>query len=219
LGLSAVNKPASTRGRPKDEALRQRRQDEIVEVAVALFAERGYAGTDTQLVADRLGVGKGTIYRYFPSKEALFLAAVDLGMRSLREAVDAVAEVEPDPLRRIAAATHAYLAFFEQHPELVELLMQERAQFKDRKKSTYFVHRDQGICKLKLVLEELIAQGLVRNVSVERLADVFSQLLYGTMFTHYFTGREKPLAQQAEDLLDVFFHGILTAQGLQTYYG
>ena len=33
------------------------------------------------------------------------------------------------------AATRAYLAFFEQHPELVELLMQERAQFKDRKKA------------------------------------------------------------------------------------
>ncbi|MFO0896990.1 MAG: TetR/AcrR family transcriptional regulator [Pirellulales bacterium] len=209
----------SARGRPKDDELRQRRHDEILEVAVELFAARGYAGADTQLVADRLGVGKGTIYRYFPSKEALFLAAVDLGMRRLRESVDAVAEAEPDPLRRIAAATRAYLTFFEQHPELVELLMQERAQFKDRKKSTYFVHRDQGICKLKAVLAELIGQGLVREVSVDRLADVFSQLLYGTMFTHYFTGREKPLAQQTEDLLDVFFHGILTAQGLQTYYG
>ena len=31
----------------------------------------------TQALADRLGVGKGTIYRHFPSKRALFLAAAD----------------------------------------------------------------------------------------------------------------------------------------------
>ena len=60
------------------DGIKVRRQEEILEAAATLFAECGYSDADTQTLADRLGVGKGTIYRYFPSKQELFLAAVDL---------------------------------------------------------------------------------------------------------------------------------------------
>ena len=65
--------PAKRPGRPKDEGLAARRCKEILDVAARLFAARGYQNTDVQVVADELGVGKGTVYRYFPSKRELFL--------------------------------------------------------------------------------------------------------------------------------------------------
>ncbi len=43
----------------------------ILDAALALFAERGFHGTAVPLVADKAGVGAGTLYRYFESKEAL----------------------------------------------------------------------------------------------------------------------------------------------------
>ena len=43
----------------------------ILDAALDLFAERGFHGTAVPLVADRAGVGAGTVYRYFDSKEAL----------------------------------------------------------------------------------------------------------------------------------------------------
>lgn len=43
----------------------------ILKAALSLFAERGFYGTPVPLIAERAGVGAGTIYRYFPSKEAL----------------------------------------------------------------------------------------------------------------------------------------------------
>src|SRR5260370_29907464 len=87
--------------RPSDEALWASRQEEILEAAARLFAQHGYADTDTQLLADELGVGKGTLYRYFPSKEALFLAAVDRAMHRFRDYIDSrIADVE-DPLDQI----------------------------------------------------------------------------------------------------------------------
>ncbi len=45
--------------------------DTILEAALELFVERGFHGTAVPLVAERAGVGLGTIYRYFDSKEAL----------------------------------------------------------------------------------------------------------------------------------------------------
>jgi len=47
------------------------RRDAILAAALELFAERGFYGTAVPLVAERAKVGAGTIYRYFPSKEAL----------------------------------------------------------------------------------------------------------------------------------------------------
>ena len=43
----------------------------ILEAALSLFVERGFHGTAVPALADRAGVGAGTIYRYFKNKEGL----------------------------------------------------------------------------------------------------------------------------------------------------
>ena len=202
----ATKKP----GRPRDAGLRQRRCEEILDTAARNFAEHGYQDADMQELADTLGVGKGTLYRYFPSKEGLFLAAVDRGLRRLHEAVEASAAAARDPLERVALGIRAYLAFFRDHPELAELLIQERAVFKDRRQQTYFVHQSAGMGPWRDLWRKLIAEGRVRDVPVERIIDVISDLVYGTMFTNYFAGRHKSLDDQTRDILDVVFHGILS---------
>src|SRR6266446_10681580 len=93
-----------SRGRKTDPALAERRREEILDAAARLFAERGYADTDTQVLIDDLGVGKGTLYRYFPSKRELFLAAADRVMRQLRERIDGRIKDIADPLEQIAEA-------------------------------------------------------------------------------------------------------------------
>jgi AcrR family transcriptional regulator len=191
------------------EAVHQRRE-EILDAATALFAECGYSDCVTQALADRLQVGKGTIYRHFPSKRDLFLAAADRVMRRMREWIDAEIKGIQDPLERITRAVRAYLAFFADHPEYVELLAQERALFKDRKKPTYFEHREKNLARWQELYRTLIAQGRVRDLPVERITEVLSHACYGAMFTNYFTGQQKPADEQARDILDIFFFGVLT---------
>jgi AcrR family transcriptional regulator len=188
----------------------QRRQEEILEKAADLFAEHGYSDTDTQFLADELQIGKGTLYRYFPHKEELFLAAVDRVVRKLHEQVDRAIAQAHDPLEQVGQAVHAYLAFFAEHSRYVELLIQERALFKDRRQSAYFQQRDAYADRWRELYRGLIAAGRVRPIPVERIRMVITDLLYGTMFTNYFTGRRHDPAEQARDILDVFFRGILS---------
>jgi AcrR family transcriptional regulator len=199
-----------TRGRPKNEQLRTHRREQILDAATTLFARHGYRNTDVQYVADALEVGKGTVYRYFPSKEALFLGAVDQAMRRLTEHFQRHVHSLPDPLQRARRAVFEYLTFFQQHPEYVELLIQERAEFRDRQKPTYFVHRDAHVERWRELFRGLIAAGRVRDVPVDRICDVLSDLLYGTMFTNYFAARRRPVEAQAQDILDIVFHGVLS---------
>ena len=186
------------------------RREEILDAATELFAEHGYSDAVTQALAERLQVGKGTLYRYFPSKRDLFLAAADRVMRRMRERIDDVIAGVDDPLDRVVEAIRSFLAFFAEHPEFVELLIQERALFKDRTQPTYVQHRDKNVTRWREHYRTLIADGRIRNIPVERISDVIGDLLYGTIFTNYFTGRRKSTETQARDILDILFEGILS---------
>src|SRR6266568_2317289 len=104
-------------GRPKDEDLCTRRREQILDAASHLFA--------------------ANTYRNFDSKETLFLAAVDRGVARLHEHVSASEAGEIDALKRLTRVVYAYLAFFRANPHIVELLIQERVEFKDRKEPSY----------------------------------------------------------------------------------
>jgi AcrR family transcriptional regulator len=196
-------------GRPRDETLQARRQEEILAEATKVFAEHGYPNTDVQRIADRLNVGKGTVYRYFPSKRKLFLAAVDRGVRRLHERVESDVAGIADPLERIVQAIHSYLAFFDENKELVELFIQERAEFKDRKQPAYFAQHEATKGPWQDLFRDLVAAGRVRDIPIDR-ADVTGDLMYGTIFANHFARRRTSPREQAENILDIVFHGILT---------
>lgn len=62
---------------PRREARRLDRRDAILAVAADSFLQHGYAGTTMSAIAATLGGSKGTLWSYFPSKEALFAAVLD----------------------------------------------------------------------------------------------------------------------------------------------
>ena len=60
----------------KRERRKEARPGELLEAALDLFVEKGFASTRSEEVAARAGVSKGTLFLYFPSKEELFKAVV-----------------------------------------------------------------------------------------------------------------------------------------------
>ena len=164
-------------------------------------------------VATELGIAKGTLYLYFSSKEALFYACVDAGMRQMQSVVLAAADEANELIDRLSRGIRAYLQFFEEHPEHVELLIQERANFKSRSRPTYFEYREQNREKWRPVHEEMIASGRYRtDIPVERIMDAIGNLLYGTMFTNHFVGRAVSLNEQYQSLLEILMRGLLSEE-------
>ena len=60
----------------KRERRKEARPGELLDAALDLFVEKGFAATRSEEVAARAGVSKGTLFLYFPSKEELFKAVV-----------------------------------------------------------------------------------------------------------------------------------------------
>jgi AcrR family transcriptional regulator len=68
------------------------RRNAILDAAADVFARKGYAAARIIEVARAAGVGKGTIYEYFPSKEALFFAVFEAMMQTAGEEIAALAQ-------------------------------------------------------------------------------------------------------------------------------
>jgi AcrR family transcriptional regulator len=79
--------PSSHRSDAGTPGARQRRKEarpqELLDAALALFVEKGFAAARSEEVATRAGVSKGTLYLYFPSKEELFKAVVRQNLSTL----------------------------------------------------------------------------------------------------------------------------------------
>ncbi len=73
---TAESQAAAGSTEPSRRRRKEARPQELLEAALALFVEKGFAGTRSEEVAALAGVSKGTLYLYFPSKEDLFKAVI-----------------------------------------------------------------------------------------------------------------------------------------------
>lgn len=194
--------------------MESRRKAQILDVAARVFATYGFANTQVQTIANHLGVGNGTIYRYFPTKDQLFLAAVERGLKELEAEMDRILESPRDPLELLPEAIRGYFGFFRRRPEMAELFIQERAAFPQHHRPLYFAHHaSEHADKHTPFFRRLMETGRVRPIPLERLFAVVGDLLYGTIIANLLSGRPADPEAQARDVLDVILNGMLTDDG------
>lgn len=99
-------------GTPRRRVGRAERERQILDAAVAVFTERGYAGASMDAVAERVGVTKPVLYTHFGSKEGLLLACLTRARAELLEVTTtavATARGPEEMLRRGIRAFFDYL--------------------------------------------------------------------------------------------------------------
>ena len=87
---------------PGEPRFRRRKADrpaEIVEAALAVFAEKGFAAARLDEISRRAGVSKGALYLYFSTKEELFRAVVEQAIAPNVRGLRDVLEQHPGPFR------------------------------------------------------------------------------------------------------------------------
>lgn len=76
MALSRISADRGDDAHNKRERRKEARPGELLDAALDLFVEKGFAATRSEEVAARAGVSKGTLFLYFPSKEDLLKAVV-----------------------------------------------------------------------------------------------------------------------------------------------
>ena len=117
---------ATTGQRQLTEQGRERKR-QLVDAAMVLFAERGYAATRISDICERAGVAKGLFYWYFPTKLDLFSELVRSMRLRLRRAQAAAMDPGADPIQRVRQGTAASVRFMAEHANYFALVDVERA--------------------------------------------------------------------------------------------
>ncbi|TXS40487.1 TetR/AcrR family transcriptional regulator [Streptomyces sp. uw30] len=107
------------------QARGERRIAQLLEAAATVFSTTGYTAASTNAIAREAGVSPGTLYQFFPNKEAIAIELGDRLMHELREMYgEALAPVDPaTPLNEaVGAAVDRFIAFNCAHPVFFALM-------------------------------------------------------------------------------------------------
>ncbi len=134
----------------------------ILHSAMELFGEKGFEDVPIDEVAARAGVGKGSVYRQFGSKEQLYAASVIEGFVQLRAEIDqALSQADSFP-ERITAITHHTLSYFWTRRQFF-VLLRDPSKLPRAQEIRYRKERGQLSGLIGLVLREGAGAGLIRD--------------------------------------------------------
>ena len=202
----------------------QRRADdrpkELLEAALALFVERGYAATRLDDVAQRAGVAKATLYLYYANKLALFKAVV---RHSLVSGIDEFTKTHADEsISAREQLVDLLTAFVQQVADsplsgIPKLVISEAGNFPELAR---FYH-DEVIQRTRTVIIEVLARGAAsgefRQVDAEcAWRVVIAPLLLAIIWKHSFQVFEPEpldLRRHLASQVDLLFNGLAVERG------
>src|SRR3984957_16208709 len=121
-----TNSAEISNGRPfhvHDEQAAKRQR--ILDAALKLFAHEPYQAVTMDRVAEAAGVAKGTLYLYFPSKDALYLGILSDGLETVSKRYQATNDTRQDVGARLRRAIEITIQFYDERRDLLRLIATE----------------------------------------------------------------------------------------------
>ncbi|HVZ91018.1 MAG TPA: TetR/AcrR family transcriptional regulator [Rhizomicrobium sp.] len=177
---------AAAAARARWSRRKKARPSEILEAALKVFAEKGYAGARMDDIASRAGVTKGTIYLYFDSKETVFKTLVRESIGATLSSVTASADAFPGSARdllRLALGSMAELLTASDRVVLPKIIIAESGNFPELARFYRKEIIDKGLALMSGVIARGVASGEFRDLPVEHIVRLcIAPVLLGAMW-------------------------------------
>ncbi len=201
----------------KRERRKEARPGELLDAALDLFVEKGFAATRSEEVAARAGVSKGTLFLYFPSKEELFKAVVRENMvRHQTEGAEEIARFEGPTA---ALLQYLMLEWWRRYGAtkasgISKLVMSEASNFPDLARFFQEEVVTPGHAMIRSVLQRGIERGEFRPVDMDlTVHSVLAPFLFLVTWKHSMAPC-CPSSQQIDPETFIRHHTELLVRGL-----
>ena len=171
---SSTATPARVR---RNDALCAMRREEILEAAIKLFGRKGFDATRAEDIATSAKLAKGTVYLYFKSKEAIYVAAVTQAVKELQAEIAQRSSGATGFREKLAAAIRVRLEFWPTHEGIYRLLLTVGREARLRKQTNEVLRNAQA--SLLAIFEEGIQDGEIEAGDFTPLAWATLDLIRG----------------------------------------
>ncbi len=154
--------------RSRTEEAKEAKRQLLIHAAIEMFAQKGFHDTKMQDIADFAGVGKGTLYEYFETKEELFLAVYDSWIDEYETDMVRQSERLLDPVSKASALIDTTVEFYEKHADHAAILLEFWAHA-IRSQNPHFLNR---IREMKSRLAELGGKVAKELIKLKLFVDV-----------------------------------------------
>jgi len=194
------------------------KKDRILEAAFYLFIKNGFSNTKIIDIADAAGVGKGTVYEYFPSKEFLFAevfrSRIIEAYRSV-ESILAVPGTAAEKLESLARFESEILASFGDDLHILpDMMMHSKEAIKDSIHQEIMDLWNMRYKSIRTIMSQGVADGEFRSADPDMMALAFMgsmnlyQILKHKMMPPCCPGVAGASAWLLEDYLELMLKGL-----------
>jgi len=185
------------------------RRAEILDAAKEVFSEWGFHSADVQDIAKKAGIAKGTIYLYFPTKQALFLAVIELGLERLSIEIRTKLLDIDNPIENIKIAIKSYMLFFKDNEKFYRLLVQPDLELLDEIAGTFKGVKLAKLPQLTSVIDMGIKQRLIRKIDSESLSYMILGMVDILLYQWLLDPQKESIEEKVNQVYDLLFKGIL----------
>jgi AcrR family transcriptional regulator len=193
------------KGIPLTEEEMARRRHEIFEAAMHLFVEKGFNETSMREIAEAAGVGKSTLYDYFPDKDEILISFVADEIRQVSVWADDIMKLELSAGEKLRRILSKHLGFMVGNKQLYLKLTFEAQRLSFESQQRIQQHRHAYQDKLCDLVKEGIRSGEFRPVNPLLAVRGMFSLMSWTIYTTRPTGTPEEMLR---DTFDILFKGL-----------
>lgn len=188
----------------------EERQAAIVTAALELARETSPALITTSDIAAGVGVTQGALFKHFPTKDAIWLAAMGWVRRQLLATLESSAAKAASPMDALAGMFKAHVAFIVSHPGVPRFIFHELQRTADSPVKQEARKLLQGYRKLvRKHLDAAVAAGQVSaKVDAEAAATLFVGVVQGLVMQSMLSGQPAAMKTQADAAFAIYRRGI-----------
>jgi AcrR family transcriptional regulator len=181
--------------------------EEILEAASQVFASKDFHEVLIDEIAEVGGIGKGTVYRYFRTKEDLYFATILHGLDRLDGVLSVALPQEASPVKRLERVAREMLQFFWNQRSLLMLLYRDERSLRARRGGMRERH-DRLMRQVQGAILEGIERREFRGIDPYTAAEMFLGMIRGV---NIFRRDEDTLDDLVAEIVGVFTQGVSRA--------
>lgn len=185
--------------------------EKILQAARTEFARKGYHRTVVSAVADRAGVGKGTVYRRFGDKKCLFTTLIRQSVGDLDRALEQAFDPRAEPVANLKAALEAFFVLYDESRELIEIILTEGTQLLGMAMDDLKSELDSIYGRIETVFAQGIAGKCFRPFDPRELAFLLHRFVMSILESSIFYDYD-PREKYGSMLMDILLNGIQTRE-------